>query len=63
DADAETMERLRAQVEATLNEATRRAYAQVGRSDVDRPEVGSPGVDRVEVGSPEVGRSEQAGHG
>jgi lysophospholipid acyltransferase (LPLAT)-like uncharacterized protein len=33
DADAETMERLRAQLEATLNEATRRAYAQVGRPE------------------------------
>ncbi len=31
DADSETMERLRAQLEAYLNEATRRAYAQVGR--------------------------------
>jgi lysophospholipid acyltransferase (LPLAT)-like uncharacterized protein len=30
DADAETMERLRAQLEATLNEVTRRAYVQVG---------------------------------
>jgi lysophospholipid acyltransferase (LPLAT)-like uncharacterized protein len=30
DADAETMERLRLQVESYLNEATRRAYAQVG---------------------------------
>ena len=33
DADAETMERLRQQVEAYLNEATRRAYAQVGRPE------------------------------
>jgi lysophospholipid acyltransferase (LPLAT)-like uncharacterized protein len=33
DADAETMEKLRAQLEAYLNEATRRAYAQVGRPD------------------------------
>jgi len=33
DADAETMERLRQQVEAILNEATRRAYAQVGRPE------------------------------
>ena len=33
DADAETMERLRAQLEATLNDATRRAYAQVGRPE------------------------------
>jgi lysophospholipid acyltransferase (LPLAT)-like uncharacterized protein len=33
DADAETMEKLRAQLEATLNEATRRAYAQVGRPE------------------------------
>ncbi|HEY3679322.1 MAG TPA: lysophospholipid acyltransferase family protein [Bradyrhizobium sp.] len=31
DADAETMEKLRAQLEATLNEATRKAYAQLGR--------------------------------
>jgi lysophospholipid acyltransferase (LPLAT)-like uncharacterized protein len=33
DADGETMEKLRLQVEAYLNEATRRAYAQVGRPD------------------------------
>jgi hypothetical protein len=33
DADAETMERLRVQLEANLNEATRRAYAQVGRPE------------------------------
>ena len=33
DADAETMETLRARLEATLNDATRRAYAQVGRPD------------------------------
>jgi lysophospholipid acyltransferase (LPLAT)-like uncharacterized protein len=33
DADAETMEMLRAQLEATLNDATRRAYAQVGRPE------------------------------
>jgi lysophospholipid acyltransferase (LPLAT)-like uncharacterized protein len=33
DADAQTMERLRAQLEATLNELTRRAYAQVGHSE------------------------------
>jgi lysophospholipid acyltransferase (LPLAT)-like uncharacterized protein len=33
DADGETMERLRAQLEATLNDATRRAYAQVGRPE------------------------------
>jgi lysophospholipid acyltransferase (LPLAT)-like uncharacterized protein len=31
DADGETMEKLRAQLEINLNEATRRAYAQVGR--------------------------------
>jgi len=35
DADAETMERLRLQVEAYLNEATRRAYAQVGRPEAN----------------------------
>jgi lysophospholipid acyltransferase (LPLAT)-like uncharacterized protein len=34
-ADAETMERLRQQVEAYLNEATRRAYAQVGRPEAN----------------------------
>jgi lysophospholipid acyltransferase (LPLAT)-like uncharacterized protein len=33
DADAETMEELRVKLEAYLNEATRRAYAQVGRPD------------------------------
>jgi lysophospholipid acyltransferase (LPLAT)-like uncharacterized protein len=31
DAGAETMEELRARLEATLNDATRRAYAQIGR--------------------------------
>jgi hypothetical protein len=36
DADAETMEKLRAQLEATLNEATRKAYAQLGRPE-DEP--------------------------
>ena len=35
DADAETMERLRQQVETYLKEATRRAYAQVGRPEAD----------------------------
>jgi lysophospholipid acyltransferase (LPLAT)-like uncharacterized protein len=33
DADAATMEELRVQLEANLNEATRRAYAQVGRPE------------------------------
>ena len=33
DADSETMENLRAELEANLNEATRRAYAQVGRPE------------------------------
>jgi lysophospholipid acyltransferase (LPLAT)-like uncharacterized protein len=33
DADSEVMEKLRAELEATLNEATRRAYAQVGRPE------------------------------
>ncbi|THD66041.1 MAG: DUF374 domain-containing protein [Bradyrhizobium sp.] len=33
DADAETMEKLRVQLEANLNEATRRAYALVGRPE------------------------------
>jgi lysophospholipid acyltransferase (LPLAT)-like uncharacterized protein len=33
DADSDMMEKLRAQLEATLNEATRRAYAQVGRPE------------------------------
>ena len=32
DADAATMEQLRARLEATLNEATKRAYAQLGRA-------------------------------
>jgi len=33
DADAETMEDLRARLEATLNDATRRAYTQIGRPE------------------------------
>ena len=33
DADGETMEKLRAKLEATLNEATRLAYARVGRPE------------------------------
>jgi len=33
DADAETMEQLRQKVESVLNEATRRAYAMVGRPE------------------------------
>jgi lysophospholipid acyltransferase (LPLAT)-like uncharacterized protein len=33
DAGSETMEELRARLEATLNDATRRAYAQVGRPE------------------------------
>jgi lysophospholipid acyltransferase (LPLAT)-like uncharacterized protein len=33
DADGEAMETLRAQLEATLNDATRRAYAKVGRPE------------------------------
>jgi len=36
DADAETMERLRLRLEAYLNEATRRAYAKVGRPEAGR---------------------------
>jgi hypothetical protein len=36
DADAQTMERLRAQLEVTLNEVTHRAYAQVGSSEQAR---------------------------
>jgi hypothetical protein len=33
DADAATMEELRLKLESILNEATRRAYAMVGRSE------------------------------
>jgi lysophospholipid acyltransferase (LPLAT)-like uncharacterized protein len=33
DADSETMERLRERLEATLNDATRRAYVEIGRPD------------------------------
>jgi lysophospholipid acyltransferase (LPLAT)-like uncharacterized protein len=36
DADAATMEALRARLEASLNDATRRAYAQVGRPEEKR---------------------------
>jgi lysophospholipid acyltransferase (LPLAT)-like uncharacterized protein len=35
DADAATMEALRLELEETLNEATRRAYAQLGRPEPD----------------------------
>jgi lysophospholipid acyltransferase (LPLAT)-like uncharacterized protein len=38
DADDETMERLRAKVEAVLNEVTRLAYAKVGRPEMGFPE-------------------------
>ena len=37
DADAETMEKLRARLEANLNEATRRAYEQLGRPEASLP--------------------------
>jgi hypothetical protein len=33
DADAETMETLRLQLEEYLNESTRRAYAKIGRPE------------------------------
>jgi lysophospholipid acyltransferase (LPLAT)-like uncharacterized protein len=33
DADAETMEKLRVQLEASLNQATRKAYAKIGRPE------------------------------
>jgi lysophospholipid acyltransferase (LPLAT)-like uncharacterized protein len=36
DADAETMETLRLQLEEYLNESTRRAYAKVGRPEAGR---------------------------
>jgi lysophospholipid acyltransferase (LPLAT)-like uncharacterized protein len=36
DADAETMERLRAKVETILNQTTDRAYAQIGRPEAGR---------------------------
>ena len=48
DADAETMEKLRVQLEASLNEATRKAYAVVGRP---------------EVGLSKIGGAEKAAHG
>ena len=38
DADAETMETLRAKLEAVLNHVTRMAYAQVGRAEFGRPD-------------------------
>jgi lysophospholipid acyltransferase (LPLAT)-like uncharacterized protein len=42
DADAETMERLRLQVEAHLNEATRLAYEQLGRPEASLLEKSLP---------------------
>jgi hypothetical protein len=53
DADAETMEKLRAQLEASLNEATRKAYALVGRREAERSEVGRP----------EIAGPQETGHG
>jgi hypothetical protein len=53
DADADTMEKLRAQLEANLNETTRRAYARVGR-----PEAGRSEAERREIDA-----AEKAGHG
>jgi lysophospholipid acyltransferase (LPLAT)-like uncharacterized protein len=50
DADAETMEKLRARLEAYLNEATRLACAKVGRPE-------------TLVRPAQVGGAEQAGHG
>ncbi len=50
DAGAQTMEELRVRLETTLNDATRRAYAQLGRPE--------------EAGIPEeAGLPEEAGHG
>jgi hypothetical protein len=42
DADAETMERLRLQVETYLNEATRLAYEQLGRPEASLPNKSLP---------------------
>ena len=42
DADAETMERFRLRVETYLNEATRRAYQQVGRPEASLPAISLP---------------------
>ena len=50
DADAETMEKLRVQLEANLNEATRLACAKVGRPE-------------TLVRPAQVGGAEQVGHG
>jgi hypothetical protein len=66
DADAETMERLRLQVEAYLNEATRRAYEQVGRPEASLPakslppasglaESGLPGLSEKSLSEKSVG--------
>jgi hypothetical protein len=48
DADAETMEKLRLQVETYLNEATRRAYEQLGRPDASLQEKNSANTLRMQ---------------
>jgi len=61
DADAETMERLRLQLEAYLNEATRRAYEQVGRPEAILPGTGLPSEASVSQKSlSEKSRSEKS---
>ena len=63
DADADTMEKLRAQLEADLNETTGKAYALVGRPEAGRPEAGHPEAGRSEAGRREIDAAEKAGHG
>jgi lysophospholipid acyltransferase (LPLAT)-like uncharacterized protein len=61
DADAETMERLRLQLEAYLNEATRRAYEQVGRPEASLPPTSFPSEASVSQKSrSEKSRSEKS---
>jgi lysophospholipid acyltransferase (LPLAT)-like uncharacterized protein len=61
DADAETMERLRLQLEAYLNDATRRAYEQVGRPEASLPPTSLPSEASVSQKSlPEKSRPEKS---
>jgi len=58
DADAETMERLRLRVETYLNEATRRAYQQVGRPEASLPAISLPEVSLQETSLQETSLQE-----
>jgi hypothetical protein len=60
DADAETMERLRLQLETYLNEATRLAYAKLGRAEASPSKASLAKANLPEQSLPEQSRSEKS---